>query len=129
MCDDSFSPSGLSNVKSKIHNYFSLTSLGAKSEWSSIICIKQCNRIHTIYFQAAQEQASKSVQLLPATNSTTTGSGKERVCCGVCGGPFEEVTDDVEDWIACDGCETWFHWICAGITEEPESFFCTTCKN
>lgn len=42
--------------------------------------------------------------------------------CSVCGGRYEEVTDDVEDWIGCDGCETWLHWVCAGIIEEPESF-------
>lgn len=47
----------------------------------------------------------------------------------MCGGPYEEVTDDVEDWIGCDGCEQWLHWVCAGITEVPESFLCTTCKH
>ena len=35
--------------------------------------------------QVAKEQASESVQLLPATNGTTIGSGEENVCCGVCG--------------------------------------------
>ena len=55
-------------------------------------------------------------------------SGKEKVHIVVCGGPYIEVTEDVEDWIFCDKCETWFHWVCAEVIEEPESFLCKTCK-
>ena len=70
---------------------------------------------------------STTAQLQPSnTRNTTSENGKELVYC-VCG-PYEEETEDVEDWICCDDCEMWFHWVCAGITEEPESFLCNNCK-
>ena len=80
--------------------------------------------------QPTYTSTATPTQLQPANAaSSTSESGEENVYCGVCGGPYEKVTDDVEDWIGCDGCEQWLHWVCAGITEEPESFLCTTCKN
>ena len=73
------------------------------------------------------ESTIAQLQTFDASN-TTNENGKEVVFCGVCNGPYEEETEDVEDWICCDGCETWFHWTCVGLTEEPESFLCNNCK-
>jgi len=58
--------------------------------------------------QAAKEQAKSQATQLQSTDtsSTTSRSGEDNVCCGVCGGSYEEVTEDVEDWIGCDNCET-----------------------
>ena len=49
------------------------------------------------------------------------------VRCGVCCVMYEEETDEVEKWIACDLCTTWFHWNCVNVTIEPDSFLCTLC--
>ena len=39
---------------------------------------------------------------------------------------YEEKTEEVQNWIACDVCSNWFHWICVGLVE-PESFSCNNC--
>uniref|UniRef100_A0A1X7SE16 PHD-type domain-containing protein n=1 Tax=Amphimedon queenslandica TaxID=400682 RepID=A0A1X7SE16_AMPQE len=49
------------------------------------------------------------------------------VRCGVCCVIYEEETDEVERWIGCDFCSTWFHWECVNIVVEPDSFKCTLC--
>ena len=74
---------------------------------------------------AAKDNSKKTVQLQPSDNQE---SENEIVYCGACNGPYEEETEDVEDWICCDGCETWFHWVCIGITQEPQLFLCNGCK-
>ena len=56
--------------------------------------------------KAKRASAKDTVQLQPSDNQE---SEKEIVYCGACNGPYEEETEDVEDWICCDGCETWFH--------------------
>jgi hypothetical protein len=61
----------------------------------------------------------------PSTESDSTIP--EDYFCGVCGGQFEEETDNVEKWIACDKCDSWSHWTCVGISEEPEEFICSSC--
>ena len=35
--------------------------------------------------------------------------------CGVCGTLYEEETDEIEKWIACNDCGTWYHWKCTNI--------------
>ena len=30
--------------------------------------------------------------------------------CGMCGILYEEETDEIEQWIACDKCSIWYHW-------------------
>ena len=44
--------------------------------------------------------------------------------CGVCGKPWQEQTDKVENWIQCELCELWLHWECEGVEEELDSFVC-----
>ena len=58
------------------------------------------------------------------------GSTSQEACyCGACGDVYEETTDEVEEWIACDNCETWFHFSCVQINpvHVPEQFFCSEC--
>ena len=43
--------------------------------------------------------------------------------CGVYGLPYELYTDEVQNWIACDGCEVTFHFKCVGVITVPEVFF------
>ena len=54
---------------------------------------------------------------------------EDQTYCGVCNGPYKSVTEEVQDWICCDHCETWFHYTCARIntSAEPESFLCKDC--
>ena len=48
--------------------------------------------------------------------------------CGVCGTLYEEETDEIEKWIACDDCGTWYHWECTNIMVEPEFYICVNCE-
>ena len=48
---------------------------------------------------------------------------------GVCGILYEEETDEIEKWIASDVCGMWYHWECASIVEEPESYICVSTNN
>jgi len=48
--------------------------------------------------------------------------------CGVCEIIYEEETDEIEKWIACDVCGMWYHWECTSIVEEPESYICVKCE-
>ncbi|KAG9272104.1 sentrin-specific protease-like [Astyanax mexicanus] len=38
-------------------------------------------------------------------------------------------TDLPSKWIACDGCDKWFHQSCVGNPPEEEEFFCQLCKH
>ena len=38
-----------------------------------------------------------------------------------------EYTEEIETWIACDVCGTWFHYACVGLISEPDSFSCDEC--
>ena len=76
----------------------------------------------------AKRAAQQGTKASTCRQSTTSTTDEESAYCGVCGGQYIEVTDDVEDWICCDKCETWFHWVCADVIEEPESFLCKSCK-
>ena len=43
--------------------------------------------------------------------------------CGVCHEPYLEFTETEEKWIGCELCDTWYHFICLGITVAPAEFF------
>lgn len=53
---------------------------------------------------------------------------KESYPCGVCQALYGEA-DEVQLWIACDGCNTWFHAECVNVSKnnEPDEFFCESC--
>ena len=44
-----------------------------------------------------------------------------------CEETYEEETDEVENWIGCDHCNRWYHWVCVGVVTEPEFFHCNVC--
>ena len=41
--------------------------------------------------------------------------------CSVCQEPYIEFTDEIENWICCENCEVWYHFVCAGIVNEPQN--------
>ena len=48
--------------------------------------------------------------------------------CGGCGKVFVEVTDEVETWVTCDLCESWFCSICEKFNvDNPPNFLCKKC--
>ena len=86
--------------------------------------------------QAAQSASAQQVSQHPQPQQVVAElrmnceSTSPYVCyCGACGDVYEEIKDEVEDWIACDNCETWFHFSCAQINpvHVPEQFYCSEC--
>ena len=74
-------------------------------------------------------EPNPSSSISPFTTSAVTvpEQTQEDYFCGVCGGQYLEETDDVEKWIACDDCDSWSHWTCVGLSEEPDNYFCPSC--
>ena len=48
--------------------------------------------------------------------------------CGVCQEPYMDFTDQIEKWIGCEHCNSWFHFVCVGLVSEPEIFICENCQ-
>jgi hypothetical protein len=59
--------------------------------------------------------------------SQHTQPSPEFYYCGVCEELYLEEADEEQDWIACDSCNTWYHWKCVHVIEEPECFICAKC--
>lgn len=66
--------------------------------------------------RGAQKSAEIRCQWSPTETQQTSSY------CGVCGLPYKLYTDDVQNWIACDGCELRFHFKCVGVITVPEVF-------
>ncbi|KAL1593973.1 JmjC domain-containing histone demethylation protein 1 [Paraconiothyrium brasiliense] len=66
----------------------------------------------------------------PAPDDTTE---PVTICAG-CGSSDSETTiGDGEQWIRCDGCKGWHHYVCAGFQSEREvrdvdKFYCEQCQ-
>ena len=61
----------------------------------------------------------------------TIVSNLEASCyCGGCGKEYQDETEDVEVWIGCDMCESWYCMSCEGLTDPPEvdMYICTKCQ-
>lgn len=56
--------------------------------------------------------------------------GDSSYYCAVCRSPYQEFTDSVEQWIGCDSCDSWFHFVCVGIDASaiPTEFQCEDCN-
>ena len=71
----------------------------------------------------------KEHEYMPNTTETSNPSKKAKICypCGACG---EEC---VENCVACDKCETWFHGNCVKITDvsmlHNVDWLCKDCEN
>lgn len=57
-------------------------------------------------------------------NRSTDNKLQEESCCGSCERP-----DNAESMVACDSCDTWYHFSCAGVDDNvtEQSWQCNSC--
>ena len=48
--------------------------------------------------------------------------------CGICGGLYQDETTEIEVWIGCDFCDSWFHSTCLRMDSDAEDYVCDACK-
>ncbi|XP_073994334.1 TBP-associated factor 3 isoform X2 [Rhodnius prolixus] len=65
-----------------------------------------------------------SIHTIPSVSSVASRiEAQSEYICPACNRP-----DDGSPMIACDSCDLWFHWVCVGIQEPPESdWYCRKC--
>lgn len=41
------------------------------------------------------------------------------------------ITEEIEQWIGCDECDSWYHCECVGVDPDsiPDSFVCARCSD
>jgi len=71
----------------------------------------------------------------PSANALPNSSSTEPVtiCAGCNSSDSETTIGDGEQWIRCDGCKEWYHFVCAGFQNEREvrdvdKFYCAPCQ-
>ena len=59
-----------------------------------------------------------------------TGESEDTYSCGISSEPYQDFSDAVQDWIGCDLCDSWFHFVCVGVNSMcvPEKFYCNECS-
>ena len=90
--------------------------------WVSHLEMVDANRRRGAKKAAATRRKSRS-----CSRSELTEPVVATYFCSKCGDAYEEETDEVQNWIACDSCNEWFHWDCVGIVREPQNFLCNAC--
>ena len=75
----------------------------------------------------AENRKNGAVKAAETRRSRQKQAATNKEQCGVCGDMYEEETEEVQYWIACDSCNQWYHWQCVNITTEPTSFVCVNC--
>ena len=64
-----------------------------------------------------------------AVAMSQTTSGSTQYYC-VCGEEYLDLTDEIQQWIGCDSCDSWFHCQCVGVVDSiPERFLCSKCSS
>ena len=58
------------------------------------------------------------------------GEKEDAYFCGICLEPYQEFSDTVQEWIGCESCNSWFHFVCVGVDSMcvPEKFYCNDCS-
>ena len=62
--------------------------------------------VATIHKNAGKKAAQTRKQKAKEKSATLQYS------CGICHDVYKEYTLKVENWICCDGCDTWYHFVC-----------------
>jgi len=71
--------------------------------------------------KAAETRKKRCTEQLQACNTSFTWF------CGVCKGQYKDETDIEENWIGCENCDSWFHWECVNLVDEPLEYVCSKC--
>lgn len=80
---------------------------------------------------AAPTAAPTAASFIPPPPKATI---EPETICASCGSSDSEITiGDGEQWIRCDGCKEWHHYVCAGFQSEREvrdvdKFYCGRCQ-
>ncbi|PSN64583.1 hypothetical protein BS50DRAFT_576024 [Corynespora cassiicola Philippines] len=72
-------------------------------------------------------------QIPQPSNDRNAAAGQITVCAGCHSSDSHTVLGDGEQWISCDGCKEWYHFVCAGFKSEREvrdvdKFYCPPCR-
>ena len=79
----------------------------------------------------AKRAKNTCVSNLQSEADPSTVRDSEASCyCGSCRKEYQNETDDVEVWIGCDMCESWYCMSCEGLTNPPEldMYICSKCR-
>ena len=79
----------------------------------------------------AKRAKNTCVSNLQSEADPSTVRDSEASCyCGSCRKEYQDETDDVEVWIGCDMCESWYCMSCEGLTNPPEldMYICSKCR-
>ena len=83
------------------------------------------DHLHTIR-DNHRKGASKAAETRRKNNQKSTISHpvikESNYQCGVCHSPYQAFTECEEKWIECENCDTWYHFACVGIVDEPETY-------
>ncbi len=71
--------------------------------------------------------AIKAAETRRQKNKASKTTRESEYQCGVCSTPYQEFTGTSEQWIGCDMCDTWYHFICVGISVASAVFLCRNC--
>ena len=86
-------------------------------------------RIWIEHLQTIQANRKQGAEKAAATRQRKKANEKHYYC--ICGEEYSDVTDEIEYWIGCDSCSSWFHCDCAGVEPDsiPDIFLCSACSN
>ena len=84
------------------------------------------DHLHTIKINRLRG-AAKAAQTRKRMKLNDGKQKESTYYCATCKTPYQDYTDQVEQWIGCDTCDSWFHFTCLGIDTPPESFQCDEC--
>ena len=76
------------------------------------------------HLKTIQQNRRRGAEKAAATRRRKKGSEKQYLC--ICGEEYTDVTDEVQHWIGCENCNSWFHCHCVGIQPDsiPDVFKC-----
>ncbi|KAK9498256.1 hypothetical protein O3M35_004112 [Rhynocoris fuscipes] len=102
------------------------TSKPHKSQKSSKNTVIPVNTLHEEEPKIVPPSVAHAIQNTISSTPPTTALRVETQMEYIC--PACHRPDDGSAMIACDSCDQWFHWICVGIQEPPESdWYCRKC--
>ncbi|KAF2876358.1 hypothetical protein BDV95DRAFT_560548 [Massariosphaeria phaeospora] len=72
-------------------------------------------------------------EVVPTCQDNKELSAQITVCAGCNSSDSDTLIGEGEQWISCDGCKGWYHFVCAGFKSEREvrdvdKFYCVPCK-